>query len=77
MTQTITLTIWDKENKVAKKVKVSNVLNVDFCSKYFREIDFFADSIEIFILPELADIEFSFSENKEYVFITVKDCEEQ
>lgn len=74
MTQTITLKIWDKENQGTKEVKVSNVLSVQFSSKYCNEIDFFINSPEIFIDTERSDIEFSFHGNS--VFITVKDCEE-
>lgn len=77
MTQTITLRIWNKqEGKVTKTVEIKNVLNVTFDAKY-KEINFIGSKIEILILPELNDIEFDFSTNKECVFITVKDCEAQ
>ena len=77
MTQTITLRIWNKqEQKVTKTVEVKNVLSVKF-ETTFNEITFMGSSIEIFIVPHLNDIEFNFTEDKEYVFITVKECEEQ
>ena len=76
MAQTITLRIWnEQEGKVTKNVEIDNVLSVEFCSKYSRDIDFFRDSTEIFIDPELSEIEFSFLGN--CVFITIKDCEAQ
>lgn len=77
MTQTITLKIWNKqEQKVTKTVEIKNVLNVTFDAKY-KEINFIGSKIEILILPELNDIEFNFNEDKEYVFLTIKDCEAQ
>ena len=78
MSKTITLRIWnEQEGRVTKTVEVKNVISVEFASKYCPGIDFIEEDIEIFIVPGLIDIEFNFSEDKEYVFLTVKDCEEQ
>ena len=77
MTQKITLRIWnEQEDKVTKSVEVEKVLSVEFETKY-KQIDFIGNIIEILIVPRLNDIEFNFTDDKEYVFITVKDCEEQ
>lgn len=77
MTQKITLRIWNKyEAKVTRSVEIPNVLSVTFETKY-KEITFCGNEIEIFIVPHLNDIEFDFTDDKKYVFITVKDREEQ
>ena len=77
MSKTITLRIWNEDEcKVSKTVEVANVLSVEFETKY-KEITFTGDNAEILIVPHLNDIEFKFSEDKEYVFINIKDCEEQ
>ena len=77
MSKTITLRIWnEQEDKVTKSVEVEKVLSVEFETKY-KQIDFIGNIIEILIVPRLNDIEFNFTDDKEYVFITVKDCEEQ
>ena len=78
MSKTITLRIWnEQEGKVTKTVEIKNVLTVSFDAKTYNEINFIASEIEILIDSKLNDIEFKFSEDKEYVFITVKDRVEQ
>lgn len=77
MTQTITLRIWnEQEGKVTKTIEIENVLSVEFKTKY-KEITFCGNKIEILIVPHLNDIEFNFTEDEDYVFLTVKDSEEQ
>ena len=77
MSKTITLRIWnEQEGKLTKTVEIGNVLSVKFETK-LNEIIFMDSRTEIFIAPGLSDIEFNFSEDKKYVFITVKSCEEQ
>ena len=77
MSKTITLNIWNEdEGNVTKSVEIENVLSVEIETKY-KEITFCGNEIEILIVPHLNDIEFNFTDDKEYVFITIKDREEQ
>lgn len=75
MTQTITLKIWDKENKVAKEVKVNNVLSVR-CESVFQSIGFFGNDIEILINPKYNNIDFSFTSDLSKVFIYITEAKE-
>ena len=73
MTQTITLNIWNKENKVAKKVEIDNVLSVR-CESVFQTIGFFGDDIEILINPQYNNIEFTFTSDLSKVFIYITEA---
>lgn len=73
MTQTITLKIWNEQEQKVSNVKVNNVLWVRFES-VFQSIGFFGSDIEILINPDDTNIEFSFTDDKSRVFITITEA---